>query len=62
MWKCYSTTVADCNSLTGQPMDDSREVNLFRQNHGYIFLQHLRNALGSAEQNLSCAAVRVVLV
>jgi len=43
-------------------MDDSREVNLFRQNHGDVFLQHLAEALRSAEQNSSCAAVGVMLV
>lgn len=60
--ECFSTTVADCNGLTGQPMDDSRQVNLLRQNHGDVFLQHLTEALGRAEQNLPRAAVRVVLV
>lgn len=54
--------MADCNGLAGQSMDDRRQIDLLWKNHGDVLLQHLTEALGRAEQNVSRAAVRVVLV
>ena len=53
--------MAHGDRLTGQVVDDRRQVHAFGENHGDIRLQHLTQGLRRREEDPPGAGVTVVL-